>query len=154
MLLHRCDDSKLSPCFLSTSYNLSFASDNKFRQGTHWPRTRIQIIVDERIHPNDTVLVSNARARVGWRALGTVDVLGVTLTCSEYSGCITMKRRRAFKGNEVQNSPLYLQMLVPRSWLLTFYPFYFGPLNDMRIVNSQCKIIYPSPKFISCWLKG
>ena len=83
------------------------------------------------------------------RELGSADVSLAPLTRFGNRGCIIVKRRRAFEGKKVQNSPLYFQMFVPKSWLLTFYPLSFGQLNDMRLVKSQFKIIHPSPKFVS-----
>lgn len=56
VLGHRYDDSKRTPPFLSTEWKLSFASDDKCRHGTHWPRHRFTtfvdgLIFDERIGP-------------------------------------------------------------------------------------------------------
>lgn len=66
-----------------------------------------------------------------------------------YRSCIAVKRRRAFEGKEVRNGPPYFQIFVLKSRLLAFYPLSSGPLNNMRLVKSQSKIIYPGPKFVS-----
>ncbi|CAN7944096.1 unnamed protein product, partial [Ixodes pacificus] len=66
------------------------------------------------------------------RELGMADVLWVPRMCH----------------NEkvVGHNPLYFQLFVPKR--RTCYPLSFGPLNQTRLVKSQSKIIYPSPKFL------